>query len=83
MALLVVGIPALLATAIGSSYEGLTRSDSPLSVATEQGGELAIVIALLALVAVSRDGRTVGRRERRYVPSRNVQLAFAARVRGG
>lgn len=77
--LLVVGTPALLAAAIGSRYEGLTRSDFPLSVATDQGGELAIVIALLAVVAA---GAMVGLSvaERRYVPPQNVRLAFAALV---
>ncbi|HEV2902210.1 MAG TPA: O-antigen ligase family protein [Gaiellaceae bacterium] len=79
VALLVVGAPALLAAAIGSSYEGLTRTDSPLSVATDQGGELAIVIAVLALVAaVATVGLSVA--ERRYVPPRNVRLGFAASV---
>jgi O-antigen ligase len=77
--LLVVGAPALVAAAIGSSYEGLTRRDSPLSVVTEQGGELAIVIALLALVAA---GATVAlaAAERRFEPGRDVRLAFAALV---
>ena len=79
VALFVVGIPALIATAIGSSYEGLIRRDSPLSVVSEQGGELAIVIGLLALVAA---GATVALSvaERRYEPPRNVRLAFAAMV---
>ena len=62
VALFVVGIPALIATAIGSSYEGLIRRDSPLSVVTDQGGELAIVIALLALVAAAATVGTVRRR---------------------
>jgi tetratricopeptide (TPR) repeat protein len=79
VALLVVGIPALVAAAIGSSYEGLIRRDSPLSLVTEQGGELAIVIALLALVAAAATvGLSVA--ERRYEPPRNVRLVFAALV---
>ena len=77
--LFVVGIPALIATAIGSSYEGLIRRDSPLSVVTDQGGELVIFIALLALVAAAATvGLSVG--ERRHKPPRNVRLVFAAVV---
>jgi tetratricopeptide (TPR) repeat protein len=79
VALVVVGIPALLAAAIGSGYEGLTSRDAPLSVVTDQGGELAIVIVLLALVAAAATvGLSVA--ERRYEPPRNVRLAFAAAV---
>jgi tetratricopeptide (TPR) repeat protein len=79
VALLVVGTPALIATAIGSGYEGLIRRDSPLSVVTEQGGEFAIIIALLALVAAAATVLlTVA--ERRYEPSRNVRLTFAVVV---
>ena len=79
VALFVVGIPALIATAISSSYEGLIRRDSPLSVVTDQGGELVIFIALLALAAAAA---TVGLSlaERRYEPPRNVRLVFAAVV---
>ncbi|HEX7255197.1 MAG TPA: O-antigen ligase family protein [Gaiellaceae bacterium] len=79
VALLVVGTPAVVAVAIGSNYEALTRRDSPLSAATEQGGELAVVIALLALVAAAG---TVGLSiaERRFAPGRSVRLAFAAFV---
>ncbi len=79
VALFVVGIPALIATAIGSSYEGLIRRDSPLSVVTEQGGELVIVIALFALVAAAATV-ALSVAERRYEPPRNVRLAFAAMV---
>ena len=79
VALFVVGIPALIATAIGSSYEGLIRRDSPLSVVTEQGGELVIVIALFALVAAAATV-ALSVAERRYEPPRNVQLAFAVMV---
>ena len=79
VALFVVGIPALIATAIGSSYEGLIRRDSPLSVVTDQGGELVIFIALLALAAAAATvGLSVA--ERRYEPPRNVRLAFAVVV---
>ena len=77
--LLVVGTPGLVAAAIGSSYPGLTRRDSPLSVATDQGGELAVVIGALALVAAAATvGLSVA--ERRYRPGRTVRFAFAAVV---
>jgi O-antigen ligase len=79
VALFVVGIPALIATAIGSSYEGLIRRDSPLSVVTDQGGELVIVIAVFALVAAAATV-ALSVAERRYEPPRNVRLAFAAVV---
>jgi tetratricopeptide (TPR) repeat protein len=79
VALVVVGIPALLAAAIGSGYEGLTSRDAPLSVVTDQGGELAIVIVLLALLAAAATvGLSVA--ERRYEPPRNIRLAFAAAI---
>ena len=79
VALLVVGTPALISTAIGSGYEGLIRRDSPLSVVTEQGGEFAIIIALLALRAAAATV-LLAAAERRYEPPRNVRLAFAVVV---
>ena len=79
VALLVVGIPGLVVAAISSSYEALVRRDSPLSAAQEQGGELAVVIVVLAVVAA---GATVALAvgERRFVPSPAVRLGFAALV---
>jgi hypothetical protein len=77
--LLAVAGPALLAAAIASTSDGLTRSDAPLSLAADEGSELALVIALLALVAA---GLVVALAyaERAYRPSRNARLAFAAVV---
>lgn len=77
VALVVVGVPGLVAAAVSSSYEGLVRRDSPLSVAQDQGSELAVLIVLLALVGA---GATVAlaAAERRYVPSRAVRVGFAA-----
>ena len=79
VALLVIGIPAVVAAAISSSSEALVRRDSPLSAAQEQGGELAVVIVVLALVAA---GATVALAavERRYVPTRAVRLGFGVLV---
>ncbi|HEY7708116.1 MAG TPA: O-antigen ligase family protein [Gaiellaceae bacterium] len=79
LALVVAGTPGLVAAAIGSGYEGLIRRDAPLSAATEQGGELAVVIAILALVAAAATV-ALAAAERRYVPSPTVRFAFAAVV---
>lgn len=76
LSLLVVGIPAALAVWACSSSDALTNRDWPLSVAVEQGHELALLLGLLAAggaaVAVG-----LAFAERRIVPRRVVRLAFA------
>jgi O-antigen ligase len=79
LALAVAGTPGLIAAAIGSGYEGLIRRDAPLSAATEQGGELTVLIVVLALVAAAATV-ALAAAERRYVPSPTARLAFAAVV---
>ena len=77
LAFVVVGIPGLAVAWIGSSSEALTRQDSPISAAADQGQEVALLAAILALVAAAA---VVGlaAAERRVVPSRTLRLGFAA-----
>jgi O-antigen ligase len=76
LALLVVGLPGLLAAWIGSESEALTRQDSPLSAAADQGREVAIFVVILAVVAAA-GVVALAAAERRIVPSRAVRLGFA------
>jgi O-antigen ligase len=76
VALLVVGIPGLLAAWIGSGSEALTRQDAPLSAAADQGREVAIFVVILAVVAAA-GVVALAAAERRIVPSRAVRLGFA------
>ena len=72
----VVGIPGLAAAWLASSSEALTRRDSPVSAAVDQGQELALSVLTLALVAgVAAAGLAAA--ERRIVPSRPVRMGFA------
>jgi O-Antigen ligase/Tetratricopeptide repeat len=76
VALIAVGVPSGIAVLIGSTSEALTRQDAPLSAAVEQGREVAIVVAVLALLAAAATaGLAVA--ERRFVPSRYMRLSFA------
>jgi tetratricopeptide (TPR) repeat protein len=69
-------VPSGIAVLIGSTSEALTRQDAPLSAAVEQGREVAIVVAMLALLAAAATaGLAVA--ERRFVPSRTLRLSFA------
>ena len=77
LAFLVVGIPGLAAAWIGSSSEALTRQDSSISAAADQGQEVAIFAVILALVAAGAAVGLAGA-ERRVVPSRKLRLGFAA-----
>lgn len=77
VALLVVGAPGLLAAWIGSRSEALTRQDSPLSAAVDQGREVAVFVVVLALVAAA-GAVALAAAERRVVPSRTIRLGFAA-----
>jgi hypothetical protein len=79
VAVLVVGIPGLLAAWIGSRSEALTRQDSPLSAAADQGGEVALFAVVLAVIAAAGVA-ALAAAERRFVPSRSVRLGFAALV---
>lgn len=79
VALLVVGIPGLLAAWIGSGSEALTRQDSPLSAAADQGGEVALFAVVLAVIAAA-GVVALAAAERRFVPSRSVRLGFAALI---
>ncbi len=77
LALIVVGIPGLLAAWIGSQSDALTRQDSPLSAAADQGREVAVAVVVLALVAAA-GAVGLAAAERRVVPSRAVRVGFAA-----
>lgn len=74
---LVAGIPAAIAVWTASSSEALTVQDSPLSAAVEQGQEVAIVVALLAL-ATAGAVAALALAERRVEPPRALRLSFAA-----
>ncbi len=77
LAFVVVGVPGLAAAWIGSSSEALTRQDSSISAAADQGQEVALFAVILALVAAAA---VVGlaAAERRVVPSRQLRRGFAA-----
>jgi tetratricopeptide (TPR) repeat protein len=75
-ALIVVGIPSAIAVVIGSSSDALTRQDSPLSAATDQGREVALAVGLLALVAAGAVG-TLAFVERRWTPPQIARRGFA------
>ena len=76
LTLAVVAVPALVGVWIASTSEALTRQDSPLSAAAEQGRELSIVLVLLAAgAAAAVAALVVG--ERRITPPRSVRVAFA------
>jgi len=77
LALVVAGIPGLAGVWVGSQSEALTRQDAPLSSAVDQGAEVAIILALLALLAAGANV-ALGLAERRVEPGRQVRLAFAA-----
>jgi hypothetical protein len=77
VSLLVVGTPGLLAAWVASRSEALTRQDSPLSAAADQGREVALFVAVLALVAAA-GAVALAAAERRVVPSPRTRLAFAA-----
>lgn len=77
LALSIVGTPGLLAAWIGSRSEALTRQDSPLSTAAEQGQEVAFFVAVLALAGAA-GAVALAAAERRIVPSRTIRFAFAA-----
>ncbi|MGH3116847.1 MAG: O-antigen ligase family protein [Gaiellales bacterium] len=76
VALLVVGVPAGIATWIGSTSEALTVQDSPLSAAVEQGQEVALIVALVALLAAAAVAG-LAFAEGRFVATRTLRLAFA------
>jgi tetratricopeptide (TPR) repeat protein len=75
-ALIVVGIPSGLAVLIGSSSDALTRQDSPLSAAADQGREVALAVGLLALVAAGSVA-ALATVERRWTPPPRARRAFA------
>jgi O-Antigen ligase/Tetratricopeptide repeat len=74
--LIVVATPSAIAVLIGSSSDALTRQDSPLSAAADQGREVALAVALLALVAA---GAVVAQAyvERRWAPPQSARRGFA------
>jgi hypothetical protein len=76
-ALIVVGIPSAVAVLIGSSSDALTRQDSPLSAAADQGREVALAVGLLALVAAAAVA-ALAYVERRWAPPPRARLVFAA-----
>jgi O-Antigen ligase/Tetratricopeptide repeat len=79
VSVLVVGIPGLLAAAVASRSDALSTEDSPLSAAVDQGREVALFVALLAVVAGAAVVAQVAA-ERRFHPGRPVRLAFGGAV---
>jgi tetratricopeptide (TPR) repeat protein len=82
VALLAVAVPAGLAIFIGSTSEALTVEDSPLRAAVDQGREVAIVVALFAIVAAGVVA-LLAFAERRFTPSRTHRVAFAGVLAAG
>ena len=76
LAALVLGIPSGIAVLLSSHEKALTRTDAPLSEASNDGHRLALVILLLAAVAALA-GAGLWLAERRITPSRQARLAFA------
>jgi tetratricopeptide (TPR) repeat protein len=76
VALIVVGVPAGISILIASSSEALTVQDSPLSSAVEQGQEVAVIVVIFSLLAAAAVAG-LAFAERRFVPSRQVRIAFA------
>jgi O-antigen ligase len=79
VALLVVGTPGALAAWIGSRSDSLAREDAPLSMAADQGRDLALVVVVLAVTSAV-GAIAMAAAERRVEPSRAVRLLFGATV---
>jgi hypothetical protein len=77
VALVVAGIPGALTLLVCSSSDALTNRDAPLTDAVQQGQEVALLLAVLALVGAGA-AAALALAERRVVPGRRVRLAFAA-----
>jgi O-Antigen ligase/Tetratricopeptide repeat len=76
VATITAGIPSALALWGAYSSEALTKQDSPLSAAADQGKVVALIIVLCAALAAGGvAGLAVA--ERRVQPTRSVRLAFA------
>jgi hypothetical protein len=76
VASIAVGIPTALALWAGYSSEALTKRDSPLYAAVDQGRVVALIVigcSVLAAGAVA----ALAFAERRIRPARSVRLAFA------
>ena len=73
---LVLGIPSGLAVLLSSHQEALTRTDAPISAASDEGHRLAVYILMLA-VAAGLGGAGLWLAERRVTPPRQARLAFA------
>jgi hypothetical protein len=71
-----VAIPAALALWASFSSEALTKRDSPLSAAVDQGRAVALIIVGCALLAAAA-AVVLTVAERRVTPSRSYRLAFA------
>jgi tetratricopeptide (TPR) repeat protein len=76
VAAIAAGIPGVLALWAAFSSEALTKRDSPLFAAVDQGRVVALIIVGCALAAAAAAaGLAVA--ERRVSPSRSIRLAFA------
>ena len=76
--LVLAPVPAL-AVWLASRQEALTRTDAPLSAATQDGHRLALYLALL-VGAAALVGAALGAVEGRVQPSRTVRAGFAGAV---
>jgi hypothetical protein len=70
------GIPAGLALWAAFSSEALTKRDTPLSSAVDQGQVLALIVVVCATLAAAAVA-VLALAERRIRPARSVRLAFA------
>ena len=68
--------PSALAVLLSSHEDALTRTDAPLSAASDDGHQLAVYLILLA-AASALAGGLFWLAERRIRPSRQVRLGFA------
>jgi hypothetical protein len=75
-AAIVVGVPSGIAVLIASSSDALTRQESPLSSAADQGREVALAVGLLALVSAAAVA-ALAYVERRWTAPRPARRGFA------
>jgi O-antigen ligase/polysaccharide polymerase Wzy-like membrane protein/tetratricopeptide repeat protein len=76
VALLVAAVPGGIAVFICSSSDALTNRDAPLTDAVQQGQEVALLLALLALLGAGA-AAALAYAERRFEPARALRTAFA------
>jgi hypothetical protein len=76
VALLVAAVPGGIAVLVCSSADALTNRDAPLTDAVQQGQEVALLLALLALLGAGA-AAALAYGERRFEPARTLRTAFA------